>query len=128
MFFYSSHIFVWNYLVVKMTFERPTCCIGRGTFCIQVSCSNSSATSPTESLLTSYHTIPKLIIIVMQWNPHITSVRDFPNSFHFSHHYHVFSTIRPVQQRVIRVNGNPEELILLENSASQLTNEYTTRP
>ena len=24
---YSSHIFVWNYLMVKMRFECPTCCI-----------------------------------------------------------------------------------------------------
>ena len=43
-----------------MRFERPTCCIGRGTFCNQVSCSNYSAISPTESLLTSNYTTPKI--------------------------------------------------------------------
>jgi len=48
--------------VVKMRFERPTCCIGHGTFCNQVSCSNSSAISPTESLLTSNYTTPKIAI------------------------------------------------------------------
>ena len=38
----------------------------------------------------------------------------FYNFLHplFSHHYHIFSTIRPVQQCVIKVNENPEELIL----------------
>jgi len=53
---------VWNYLVVKMRFERPTCCIGRGTFCIQVSCSNSSAISPTESQSTYSYTTPIIAI------------------------------------------------------------------
>jgi len=42
-----------------MRFERTTCCICRGTFCIQVSCSNNSTISPTESLLTSNYTTPK---------------------------------------------------------------------
>ena len=51
--FFFTHL-VWNYLVVKMRFERPTCCIGRGTFCIQISCSNNSAISPTENLATSH--------------------------------------------------------------------------
>jgi len=50
--------FVWNYLVVKMRFERPTCCIGRETFYIQISCSNSLAISPAESSSTSYYTTP----------------------------------------------------------------------
>ena len=51
--------FVWNYLVVKMRFKRPTCCICRGTFCIQVSCSNNSAISPTESLSSFIYTTSK---------------------------------------------------------------------
>ena len=45
--------------MVKMRFERPTCCIYRGAFCIQVSCSNNSAISPTESLATSYYRTSK---------------------------------------------------------------------
>ena len=52
--------FVWNCLVVKMRFERPTCCICRGTFCIQVSYSNNSAISPTESLATFDYRTPKI--------------------------------------------------------------------
>ena len=50
--------FVWNYLVVKMRFEHPTCCICHETFCIQISCSNNSAISPTKSLPTSNYTTP----------------------------------------------------------------------
>ena len=57
--FFFTH-FVWNYLVVKMRFERPTCCICRGTLCIQISCSNNSAISPTENLSTSSHTTSKI--------------------------------------------------------------------
>ena len=59
-YYFSSHIFVWNYLVVKMRFERPTFCIRHGTFCIQVSCSNNSTTSPTGNLSTSNFTTPKI--------------------------------------------------------------------
>ena len=57
----------------------------------------------------------------------------FSSSLHplFSHYYYIFWIIRPVQQCVIKVNENPEELTLwsneLENSVSQLTNEYATR-
>jgi len=38
----------------------------------------------------------------------------FLNFLHllFSHHYYIFWAIRPVQQCVIKVNENPEELIL----------------
>ena len=58
-FIFFTH-FVWIYLVVKMRFERPTCCICRETFCIQVSCSNNSAISPTESLSASSYTTSKI--------------------------------------------------------------------
>jgi len=46
--------------VVEMRFEHPTFCICRGTFCIQVPCSNNSVTSPTENLSTSNYTTPKI--------------------------------------------------------------------
>jgi len=46
--------------VVKMRLKHPTCCIRRGTFCIQVSYSNNSAISPTESSATSYYRTPKI--------------------------------------------------------------------
>ena len=59
LFLFCFFSYIW-YLVVKMRFERPTCCIGRGTFCIQVSCSNYSAISPTESLLIYNYTTPKI--------------------------------------------------------------------
>ena len=59
--FFPSHILCGIiYLVFKMRFERPTFCICRGTFCIQVSCSKDSAISPTENLSTSYYTTPKI--------------------------------------------------------------------
>jgi len=58
----NCFVFVFLFFFFKMRFERPTCYIGRGTFCIQVSCSNNSATSPTESLLTSNYTTPKIAI------------------------------------------------------------------
>ena len=57
-FFYLIFLFGF-YLVVKMRFERPTCRICRGTFCIQVSCSNNSAISPTESLSSFIYTTSK---------------------------------------------------------------------
>ena len=47
-----------------MRFERPTCCICRGTFCIQISCSNNSTISPTESLSTFCHITPFLSILI----------------------------------------------------------------
>jgi len=55
---------MWNYLVVKMRFECPTCCICRGTFCIQISCSNNSAISPTENLSSSNNITPFLSILI----------------------------------------------------------------
>ena len=61
---------MWIYLVVKMRFERPTCCICRGTFCIQISCSNNSAISPTENFLTFF-----------SWRLHNTSVCRSPHTY-----------------------------------------------
>jgi len=84
-YFDSSHILIWNFKVTSSGSRwglnvQPNRICHHVTFCVQVSCSNSSVISPTDTSCTQH---PKLIVIVIFFilSIHIVNYITLPSLF-----------------------------------------------